>query len=124
MRSKNRYKNFKDIKVGDILYVVEISNVDVHFRIIKVREIDTEIHGTKEKPWFYFDDSPLSYTTIIPYKSNWCNLIFTDKIEALKSARKQIAQRLKYFGNQIILYSNYLEEIENNNIEFEDKNIN
>lgn len=111
------YKKFKDIKVGDILYTISVSNIDVEFKTIKVREIDTEFYGTKEDPWFYFDDSPISYTVDMN-KSHWCNIIFTDKIEALKSARIQIINRIKYFNTQSILFSNYIKEIENNNIIF------
>ena len=114
------YKKFKDVKEGNILYCVEVSNIDVQFKTTKVREIDTEFYGTKEDPWFYFDDSPISYTVNMN-KSNWCNMIFTDKIEALQSAQKQITQKIKYFSTQTILFSNYLQDIQNNNIEFKNE---
>ena len=109
------YKKFKDLKVGDIVYIVEVSNIDVQLKTITIRDIDTEIYGCKENPWFYFGNSPLSYI-VDSEKSNWCNMIFSNKSEALKSAKDQINKKIKYFGSQIILFSDYLENIDN--IEF------
>ena len=108
------YKKFKDIKEGDTLYCVEINFSNYKFQQVKVREI-SEIYSDNKIIETYIDKSPLSFS-FNRQTSNWHNLVFTTKEEAIKSAIKQLKEKIKYFKNQSKKYEDAIKNI--NDIEF------
>ena len=108
------YKTFNEIQKGDILYGVEVSNIDIKFKQIKVIDID-DYFSTDSVIEIYIDDSPLMFS-FSRNKSSWMKSIFTTKEEAIESAKHQINDKIKEFSEQIVYFSNKLSNIDD--IEF------
>ena len=108
------YKKFKDCKVKDILYCIEISNIDCIFRQLEITSFDPWFDKT-DKVYIHFDSSSLVYD-MNKNDSSWGNIIFTTKEEALESAYRQIIQKIKYFTEMINQFSGVLDNLKD--IEF------
>jgi len=108
------YKTFSEIKKGDILYGITISDICVRFKKIKVIGFE-DAFSDDNIIYTYINDSPLMFD-FYKNESSWMNSIFTTKEEAIKSAKKQINNKIKSFSEQIVLFSNTLENIDD--IEF------
>ncbi len=109
-----KYKTFNEVKQGDILYEVEVSNIDVKFKQIEVRDID-DYFSNDSIIQTYINDSPLMFS-FSRNKSSWMKSIFTTKEEAIESAKHQINEKIKAFSGQIVYFSNKLTNIDD--IEF------
>ena len=108
------YKKFKECKKGDIIYDVEISNLNC--RLSKVKIVDFNIiYETKDTIWIEFEDSPMSFE-LKKESSSWAGILFTTEEEAKKAILKQCSEKIKYFSELINNFVNILENIDN--IEF------
>jgi len=93
------YKTFNEIQKGDILYEVEISDIDVKFKQIKVKNID-DYFSTDDVIQTYIDESPLIFS-FSRNKSSWMGTIFTTKEEAIESAKNQIVNKILEFTTKV-----------------------
>lgn len=109
-----KYKTFNEVKRGDILYGVDISNVSCQFKKYKVLSYDDYLSNS-EVLGMYIHESPLSFD-FRRNESQWHQMIFTTKEEAIESAKRQINQKIKEFSKQIEYYLNTIVNIDD--IEF------
>lgn len=109
-----KYKTFNEVKRGDTLYGVDISNVSCQFKKYKVISYDNYL-SNGEVLEMYIDESPLSFD-FRRNESQWHQMIFTTKEEAIESAKRQINQKIKEFSKQIEYYLNTIVNIDD--IEF------
>lgn len=111
------YKKFKDCKKGDIIYCVEVSNINC--RLYKLRIVDFNIiYETKDNIWIEFNDSPMPFE-VKKESSSWGGMMFTTEEEAKQAIQKQCSQKIKYLSELINSFANVLENI--NNIEFKEE---
>lgn len=109
-----KYKTFNEVKRGDTLYSVEISNVSCQFKKYKVLSYNDYLSNS-EVLEMYINKSPMSFD-FRRNESQWHQLIFTTKEEAIESAKHQISQKIKEFNKQIEYYVNTIINIDD--IEF------
>lgn len=109
-----KYMTFNEVKRGDTLYGVDISNVSCQFKKYKVVSFDDYLSNS-EVLETYIDESPLSFD-FRRNESQWHQMIFTTKEEAIESAKRQINQKIKEFSKQIEYYLNTIVNIDD--IEF------
>lgn len=107
-----KYKKFNEIQLGDIIWCVEISNVDCHFNTYKVNEIAKNI-GNPKLVEMHIDASPLWFS-FIRNSSNWHNMIFTTKEEAISTVKKQLLKEIKNHLNIINKFSEILSNVNSN----------
>lgn len=105
-----KYKTFNEIKPGDTLYGVNISNVSCQFKKYKVISRDDNLSNS-EVIETYIDVSPLSFD-FRRNRSQWHQIIFTTREEAIESAKCQINQKVKEFSEQIEYYLNIMINID------------
>ena len=105
-----KYKTFNEVKPGDTLYGVYISNVSCQFKKHKVISHDDNLSNS-EVIETYIDESPLSFD-FIRNRSQWNQIIFTTREEAIESAKCQINQKIKEFSEQIEYYLNIIVNID------------
>lgn len=111
-----KYKKFKDCKKRDIIYCVEISNINCTLRKLKIVDFNT-IYETKDNIWIEFNDSSMPFE-VKKESSSWGDIIFTTEEEAKQAIQKQCSQKIKYLSELINSFANVLENIDN--IEFKD----
>lgn len=109
-----KYKTFNEVKQGDTLYEVEISNTHIKFKTAVVREFD-EYYSNDDILVMYINESPIMFD-FCRNQTSWMNTVFTTKKEAIESAKKQIKNKINGFTNQIEYFSNKLANIDD--IEF------
>ena len=89
-----KYKTFNEVKPGDTLYGVYISNVSCQFKKYKVISHDDNLSNS-EVIETYIDASPLSFD-FRRNRSQWNQIIFTTReeaIEAMEDAKEQFTER-------------------------------
>lgn len=111
------YKKFKDCKKGDIIYCVEISNINCTLRKLRIVDFNT-IYETKDTIWIEFANSHMPFE-LKKESSSWAGILFTTEEEAKKDILKQCSKKIKYFSELINNFVNILENIDN--IEFEEE---
>lgn len=105
-----KYKTFNEVKLGDTLYGVYISNVSCQFKKYKVISHDDNLSNS-EVIETYIDASPLSFD-FGQNRSQWHQIIFTTREEAIENAKCQINQKVKEFSEQIEYYLNIIVNID------------
>lgn len=108
----NEYKKFSEVKVGDILYLNEISLFSTKFQTMKV--VNVEESKNKKEVFIYMNKSILPFSCIKD-SSNWNYMIYTTKEEALKEAKNSIKNNIRKLDKQIRFFT----EILNKDIKYE-----
>ena len=106
-----KYKNFKDCKEGDYVYIVEISNLSCQLKKSKIESFDTYLE-TKEKIYLIFDTSPMSFD-MDKNSSSWHGMIFTTEEEAKKAIQTQCIEKIIYLNSLVENFANVLKNIDN-----------
>jgi len=109
-----KYKTFSEIKRGDILYGITISDICVQFKKIKVIGFE-DVFSDDTIIYTYINDSPLMFD-FYKNESSWMNTIFTTKEEAIETAKQQINKKINDMCERIKFFSDKLVNI--NDIEF------
>ena len=109
-----KYKTFNEVKQGDTLYGVDISNVSCQFKKYKVISFD-DYFSNSEVLETYIDESPLSFD-FRRNESQWNKMIFTTREEAIENAKNQIVNKMLEFTAKVDDLANILGGIDD--IEF------